>query len=269
MPPLSYIITALVLAALVAVSFPLTLGFSIILWYWLFAIAACCLAVVGAFRIAGGLQAPRWVGIGLASPGLVWAASHFHEMVGQLNLTASYAFGTATYLASLAAAACAIRLAETVSRPHASKLHLAYRIAYGVLAVAALSSCVNLFAHMTGSMFTRNPVYAAAARTVAITAIPVKYGAFIAAALLIVRQRDVERWTGIVISLVSAYLLYKAIRPLFVTERPGEGLMFWLLPVIMLIGGAGVWRLGLLLRAPAARPSQSDQGNAPVPASTG
>ena len=33
MPPRSYIITAVALAALVAISFPLTLGFSIILWY--------------------------------------------------------------------------------------------------------------------------------------------------------------------------------------------------------------------------------------------
>jgi len=47
MPPLSYMVTAVVLAVLVAVSFPLTMGFSIVFWYWLFAAAACILAILG------------------------------------------------------------------------------------------------------------------------------------------------------------------------------------------------------------------------------
>src|ERR1700690_1240868 len=75
MPPRSYLITAVVLAGLVAVSVPLTLGFSIILWYGLFAAAACVLAVAGAFKVAAGLRAPPWIGVALASPGLVWAAN--------------------------------------------------------------------------------------------------------------------------------------------------------------------------------------------------
>jgi hypothetical protein len=245
MPPGSYIITAIMLAVLVAVSFPLTMGFSIILWYWLFATTACLLAFVGAFRIAAALQAPLWIGFAFASPGLVWAANHLYQMTSQLNLTASSAFNTANYLTLLAAAACALRFAETLSSPH-----MVFRAGHGILAVAALTASVNFIAFTTGSTFTRSAAYATAARTVNIAAILVKYGAFIAAATLITRRRDVERWTGIAITLVCAYMLYLAFRPLFVTDRfgQGDGLAFWLQPVIMLVGGAAVWRMGSVLR---------------------
>jgi hypothetical protein len=258
MPPLSYVITAAVLAALVAASFPMTMGFSIILWYGLFAAAAGLLATAGAFRIARGLQAPLWIGIGLASPGLVWAADHLQELTSHLNMGVYTAFKFATSLALLAAAACALRLAETVSRPH-----IAVRIGYGVLAIAAFTSCFNLLAYAMGWTFTHNAAYATVARVVAVAATLVKYGAFIAAAALITLRRDVERWTGAVISLVSAYMLYNALRPLFVVDRfgQGDGLAFWLQPVIMLVGGAAVWRLGSLLRAPTttAQPSGGEQ----------
>ncbi len=269
MPPLSYVVIAGVLAALVAASFPLTLGFSIILWYWLFAAAACLLATAGAFKIARGFQAPPWIGIGLALPGLVWAAKHLHELTSQLNLTIFSAFNAATYLALLAAAACALRLAETVSRPH-----VAFRLGYLILAVAALTASVNLLAYAAGWTLTKNPAYAMAARTVIIAAIPVKYGAFIAAAGLISLRRNVERWTGIVISLISAYLLYTALRPLFVADNfaHGDGLTFWLQPVVMLVGGAAVWRLGSLLRTPATpeHPSGEEPANvAPLAPASG
>ena len=249
MPPLSYVITAVILAALVAASFPVTMGFSIILWYWLFAAAACLLAIAGAFRIARGLQAPLWIGIGLASPGLVWAANHLHELTSSLNMGVYTAFRFATAFALLAAAACALHLVETVFRTH-----IAVRIGYGVLAISAFMTCLNLLAYVTGWTFTHNAAYTTAARTVAIAAIPVKYAAFIAAAALIVLRRDVERWTAIAIGLVSAYMLYNALRPLFVVDRfgSGDGLTFWLQPVIMLVGAAAVWRLGSLLRGPTA-----------------
>jgi hypothetical protein len=263
MPPLSYIVTAIGLAALVAASFPLTMGFSIILWYWLFAAAAGLLATAGAFKIARGLQAPLWIGIGLASPGLVWAADHLHELIGQFNLGIFSAFKTAAYLALLAAAACAIRLAETVSLPH-----IVVRIGYGVLAIAAFTSCFNLLAYAMGWTFIHNAAYATVARVVAVAATLVKYGAFIAAAALITLRRDVERWTGAAIGLVSAYMLYNALRPLFVADRfgQGDGLSFWLQPVIMLVGGAAVWRLGSLLRGPTttAQPGGDYRDGSPV-----
>jgi hypothetical protein len=71
--------------------------------------------------------------------------------------------------------------------------------------------------------------------------------------MLITLRRDIERWTGIAISLVSAFMLYRALRPLFVVDHfgSGEGLMF-LQPAVMLIGGAAIWRMGSLLRAPSA-----------------
>jgi hypothetical protein len=258
MPPLSYIVTAAVLTALVAASFPLTMGFSIILWYGLFAAAAGLLATAGAFKIARGFQAPLWIGIGLASPGLVWAADHLHQLTSQFNIGVMTTFRIAAHFALLAAAACALRLTETVSRPH-----IAVRIGYGVLAISAFTTCLNLLAPAVGWTFTHNAAYATAARAVAIATIPVKYGAFIAAAALITLRRDVERWTGAAIALVSAYMLYNALRPLFVVDRfgQGDGLSFWLQPVIMLVGGAAVWRLGSLLRGPTttAQPSGGEQ----------
>ena len=263
MPPLSYIITAVVLAALVIASFPLTMGFSIILWYWLFAAAACLLASAGAFLIARGLQAPLWIGIGLASPGLVWAADHLHQLTSQLNIGAHTAFRIAAHFALLASAACALRLAEMVSRPH-----IAVRIGYGVLAAAAIPACLNLLASAMGWTLTHNAAYQTAVRAVAIAAIPVKYGAFIAAAALIALRRDVERWTGLVIGLVGAYMIYNALRPLFAVTRFGYdvGLTFWLQPVIMLIAGAAVWRLGSLLRRPAAIDGERRNGSPVAPA---
>lgn len=259
MPPLSYIVTGGMLAALVAASFPLTLGFSIILWYWLFAAATCLLATVGAFKIARGLQAPLWLGITLASPGLVWAANHLHQLTSQLNVTAFRVFDIASYLALLAAAACALRLAETISRPH-----MAFRIGYCILATAAFVACLNLLAYSMGWTFTRDPAYAMAVRVVVIAGKLVKYGAFIIAAMLVTSRYNVERWAGIVISLVSAYLLYESLKWLFVTGFPrGDGMMFWLQPVVMLVGGAAVWRMGSVLRAAAPqRPAGGDRPNA-------
>jgi hypothetical protein len=244
MPPISYIVTAIVIALLVAASFPLTMGFSIILWYALFAAAAGLLAVFGALRIASGLHAPVWVGPVLASPAFVWAVNHLYEMTSRLNVAAFRTFDIASYLALLAAAACALQLTETASTPRA-----VFRPAYYVLAIAALVACLNLLAYSMGWTFTRAPAYAMTVRVVVIAGKLVKYGAFILAAMLITLRYDVERWTGIAISLVSAYLLYQSLRPLFVAGYPqGDGLTFWLQPVIMLVGAAAVWRMGSILR---------------------
>ena len=249
MPPRSYVVTAIVLAVLVAVSFPLTMGFSIILWYWLFAAAACILAVGGALRVVHGLGASPWIGVALASPGIVWAARSILGLVGNLPLGAASALYVATSLMALAAAAGALRLVEKMVGPHA-----AVRTGYGLLAASALLVCVSYFASAMGWSFTRNGSYVTAARAVHVVAALVKYGAFIALAVLITMRRDVERWTAVAISLVSACMIYQTMKPLLVAGLAGD-MMFWLLPVLMLVGSAAVWRMGSVLRA-QARPER-------------
>ena len=86
MPPPSYVVTAVVLGVLVAVSFPLTMGFSIILWYWLFLVAAFVLVTGGVFKIAYGLHASPWIAVALVSPGFVWAAHSLLGLTGHMSL---------------------------------------------------------------------------------------------------------------------------------------------------------------------------------------
>jgi hypothetical protein len=256
MPPRSYIITATILVVSVFISFPLTMGFSILLWYWLFAAAACVLAVAGAFKVTDGLGAPRWIAIALASPGIVWAVKTLYEMPFLPSPATAITFYVAAFLALLAAGGGALRLIEVISGPHA-----AFRVAYGILAAAALLMVVGLVARAMGWSFTTSASYVFTSRTLSYSAAVVKYGAFIGAAMLITLRRDIERWTGIAISLVSAFMLYRALRPLFVVDHfgSGEGLMF-LQPAMMLVGGAAVWRMGSLLRSPSTpkRPLPSE-----------
>ena len=72
---LGAIVAAVVLGTLVSGSLFLTLGFSMTVWFWMFASTACILGVAGAFNTAGSLGAPRWVGFALASPGLAYLES--------------------------------------------------------------------------------------------------------------------------------------------------------------------------------------------------
>jgi hypothetical protein len=246
MPPRSYIIIAIMLTALVAGGFADKLGYSVSLWYQLFDVATCLLAVPGAFRIARGLHARFWVGIALASPGFVGGAIYLYdlELRKRLNGPISSAFNEVAYLVVLAAAAAAIHLAETISGRRT-----AYRVAYWILAIAAVTTCLNWLAPSMGWRFTQDFGYASLAWTANTAAIFVKYGAFISAAMLVVLHRDIERWTGIVISLIGAYLLYRGLRPLFVDDgfTYYVGLTFWVWPGVMLVGAAAVWRMGSLL----------------------
>ena len=246
MPPRSYIIIAIMLTALVAGGFADKLGYSVSLWYQLFDVATCLLAVPGAFRIARGLHARFWVGIALASPGFVGGAIYLYdlELRKRLNGPISSAFNEVAYLVVLAAAAAAIHLAETISGRRT-----AYRVAYWILAIAAVTTCLNWLAPSMGWRFTQDFGYASLAWTANTAAIFVKYGAFITAAMLVVLHRDIERWTGIVISLIGAYLLYRGLRPLFVDDgfTYYVGLTFWVWPGVMLVGAAAVWRMGSLL----------------------
>jgi hypothetical protein len=245
MPPLSYIITAIVLAALVAVSFPATLGFAIILWAWLFAAAACILTIVGGFRVVGGLHAPLRIGVALALPSCVWAADALHNLINFASTQETRIFQALIFAAILARAAAgfgALRLMEFMSTPHA-----AFRVGYGVLAVTALMVCVNWCAFAMGWTFTHNVFYGRSSQALGIAAMLIEYGAFIGATAMITIRRDVERWTGAVISLIIAYLFYQATLPYEVLVD--DTLMFWTQPVVMLIGAAAVWRMGSVLRA--------------------
>ena len=244
MPPRSYVIIAIVLAALVAGGFPDRLGFSVSVWYAVFDVVLCLLVVPGAFRIALGLQTRVWVGIALASPALACGALGLYKLTHKILTPIPSGFNEVAYLALLAAAAAAMHVAETLSRPRT-----AFRVGYGILAIAALTTCLNGLSRPMGWIFTQHFDYALLAGAANTAAIFVKYGAFIGAAMLIVIRRDIERWTGIVISLISAYLLYLALRPLFVDDgfTYYVGWTFWLWPGAMLVGGAAVWRMGSLL----------------------
>jgi hypothetical protein len=245
MPPLSYVITALVLAALVAASIPMTLGYSIILWYWAFEGAACILAIVGVIKITSGLRAPLWTGIALAAPAFVWAANKLYEMPFLPSRGVAIGFNVAAFFALLVAAVGALRLIEMISRPRA-----AFRYGYGVLAASALLTVVGLVAYLMGWSFTRSALYITPARVVAVSSMLLKYGAFIGAAVLISLRRNIEVWAAAVISLISVYFLYEAISAMFFPIIPGrgDGLLFWSQPVVVLIGGAAVWRMGSILR---------------------
>ncbi|UPJ52185.1 hypothetical protein IVB30_12995 [Bradyrhizobium sp. 200] len=252
MPPRSYMVTAVVLAVLVVVSLPLTLGFSIILWYWLFAMAACILAIGGIVKLIYGLQAEPWIGIALASPGVVWAADNLVKFVSHASIPVILTFSTAASLASLAMAAGALRLVETTSGPHP-----AFRLGYGLLAAAALLVGVGLVAQIMGWSFIRSTPYYVLARSIFVGTALLKYGAIIGAAVLITKRYAIEPWAGAAISLICAFMIFNLVRSTLAVSLPGDT-MFWLQPVLMLVGGAAVWRMGSVLsgQAPSVRYAQ-------------
>jgi hypothetical protein len=257
MPPRSYIVAVVVLGTLVGVSFFLHLGFSMLVWSWLFAVAGCILGVAGAFKVADGLCAPRWIGVALASPGLVWAVGDLREWIQPTPVSSVRYDLVALYLAVLAAAAAALRLTEVMSRPHA-----AFRAGYALLALTAVLIGVVQIGNAMGWAFTGNPLYAIPSRVVIGASTVFKYGAFIGAAVLISMRRDVERWTAAVISLVGAFLLWRGVYPIILLRMPelGKALMFWLQPVVIFVAAAAVWRMGSVLRGQqrpewSARPS--------------
>jgi hypothetical protein len=246
MPPRSYIIAAVVLGALVGVSFFLTLGFSMTVWSWMFSIAACILGVAGAFNAAGGLGAPRWIGFALASPGLVWAAGNLREWIQSTPASSMRYDLVAAYLAALAAAAGALKLIEMMSRLP----RVAVRIGYALLAVTALWVGIGQIAFVTRWPFFGTPYYVMTSRTVFAASSIVEYGAFMGAAVLIATRRDVEGWTAVAISLASSFLLYKRLYTLILLRQleSGHSFVSWLQPILILIGAAAVWRMGIILR---------------------
>lgn len=245
MPPRSYIVAAVVLGTLVSCSLFLTLGFSMTAWFWMFASAACILGVAGVFNTAGSLGAPRWVGVGLAAPGLVWAIGNLREWIPGIFATQIRYEVIAALFAAPAAGIGALKLIEMMSRSQ-----VAVRVGYALLAATALWVAFGLIAIITPWSFFRTPSYFMTSRTVFAAGAIVEYGAFIAAALFLTLRHDVERWSCVAISLVSAFLLYKRIYMLILL-RPLEnvyGFVSWLQPIAIFIGAAAVWRMGVILR---------------------
>jgi hypothetical protein len=262
MPPRSYLAIATGLAALVAMSASLTSGSLIFVWHWLLAASGCILGVVGAFRAVNALGAPRWVAAAFALPALVWAMNIVkglgYEVVGALGhyeparLTDLIMIYTAGQIASLAAAAGALRLVETISTPHAW-----LRFGYAVLAAYAIVVCVGLAADALGWHFARNAHYAASARALRVAATFVEYAALIGVAVLLTKRHGIEPWAGIVISLIGCIMLYHTLRLAFEAEVHTTPSV-WPQPLIMFIGGVAVWRSGSLLSFRAAS-TQTDK----------
>lgn len=249
MPPLSYVIIAVLLAVLVVASFPVTMGFSILFFYWLFAAAACALAVAGAIRIALALRAPLWIAVALAAPGIFWVVYTLYNANFSASLTATVIFGLAGTIANTATGVGALRLLETMLAQRK-----AFWIGYSILAAAALSSSISLVAFLMGHGLAFNGFYyTIIAWPVTLLGTLVQYSAFIGFAVVISRRRHIEFWVGAVITALGLYSIYKIVAPMLSLSVPGQrdGLIMWLEPVFMLIGGAAVWRLGSVLTAQA------------------
>src|ERR1700742_2261184 len=102
MPPLSYIIIAIMLIALAAGGFPDRLGFSISVWYSIFDIIICLLVVPGAFRIARGLRVRFWVGLALALPGLACGTIGLYKLTHKVLTPIPSGLNDIAYLGLLA-----------------------------------------------------------------------------------------------------------------------------------------------------------------------
>jgi hypothetical protein len=256
MPPRSYLATAAGLAGLVAMSTSPTSGSSIFVWQWLVAASGCILCVIGAFRAVDALCAPRWIAAALALPALVWPMNIVKGLGYSLatglgnyepaRLTDLIMIYAAVQIASLAAAAGALRLVETISKPHAW-----LRFGYAVLAAYAIVVCVGLAADLSGWHFARTAHYAASTRAWRIAATFVEYAALIGAAVLLTRRRGIEPWTAVVLSLIGCIMSYNNLRLILGAEAHTIP-SFWSQPFIMFIGGVAVWRIGSVLSSQAA-----------------
>jgi hypothetical protein len=256
MPPRFYLALAAGLAALVALSASLTSGSSIFVWQWLFAASGCVLCVIGVFRAVDALGAPRWIAAALSLPALLWPMNIVkslgyslatglgnYEPAGLVDLIMIYG---SVQIASLAAAAGALGLIETISKPHAW-----LRFGYAILAACAIVVCVGLTADVSGWSFARTAPYAASTRAWRIAATLVEYSALIGVAVLLTKRRGIEPWAAVVLSLIGCILLYNNLRFILgaqVHTMPS----FWSQPFIMFIGGAAVWRIGSVLSLQAA-----------------
>jgi hypothetical protein len=242
MPPVSYIVAAVLLIGLVAISLPPTMGFAILYWYWIFGAAACLLAIGGAFLVRLGMRAPLWVGVALASPGIIWAATTSVDLFGSNSFYAAahWYLSTGSLLASVAAAIASLRLVELIYSPR-----IFIKIGYGVLGLNALLEVATLGSRAVGWPFANIALFDAVARIVVWPAIVLKFGAFLIASASIVINRRVEWWTAAAIGFVSVVCFYDAARDLLQMEM--DGLIFFAKPGMLFIGAVALCRMGRLL----------------------
>jgi len=253
MPPAAYAIAAIGLAGLIVASMAVRPGLAIILWPWALATAACVLGIVGAFRIVVGVGAPRWTAAALVLPGYLWAVNAVKLLSDQpVSLMERVVFGAAAQLAFLAAAAGALRLVEWLLRPRAI-----FRAGYAILAGFAVFACVESALGISGWSFAKTAYWLTPFLAMRAAATVVAYLAFVGAALTLSMRRDGERWTGIVIIMIAAHMLYDAMRLTLVLELRGHAESLFG-SILMLAGAAAVWRMGALLRAPDGAEGRAD-----------
>ena len=246
MPPVSYIAVAVVLVALVAACLYATQMYAIFFLYWAFWAAAFVLAVGGALRIAGAVDVPRWAAFALVSPGIVWLAVRLRDMFasGPLFLTTSVYLNLASAVAlSLTAMAC-IRLIEAVAG--SSSLT---RAVFVILALSLLIPLLGGVQYLAGAGWTRSPVYQEFMNWLRWPLVAAKYGAVVAAPVVLVVRRHLEYWTLVPIVGIALLEVYGVLFPRSAMSG-GQyyGLMIWLRPVAFFIAAAALWRLGALLR---------------------
>jgi hypothetical protein len=247
MPPVSYIVVAVVLVALSAACLYATHMYAIFFLYWAFSAAAFLLAVGGAWRIAGAVGVPSWVGPALLSPGIVWLAGRLRDMFAPTPVfvtTAVYLNLASAVALSLAAMAC-IRLIEAVTAPSGLT-----RAVYVVLALSLLVPILGVVQYLSGATWLRNAVYLEIMSWVRWPLVAAKYGALIAAPVVLVVRRKLEYWTLVPVIGLALFEVYGVVFPRqAMSGGQFYGVWFWLKPVAFFIGAAGLWRLGTLLRS--------------------
>ena len=251
MPPFSYIVVAMALAGLVAVSLALTHMYAIFLLYWMFAAAACVLAVIGVFRISYGLRTSFWIGLALASPAILWA---FEQIIALRASSTNYVtisnyLRSGAFLATTIAAIACVRLIEKVSVSN-----MVTRIAYGILALSLALTLFAIVQTVLGAVWNRNAAYMEFAKWVRWPILVTKYGALIVAPIFLAMRRNIEKWTLIPIVGIALLETYNAIFIFFPSnwivnvQFPAiQGIWFWFRPVVFFVAGAAIWRMGSVL----------------------
>jgi drug/metabolite transporter (DMT)-like permease len=180
--------------------------------------------------------------LALASPGFVWAATQLYEMPFQLTPALYLTSKVAASFALIAAGAGALSLIEMLVGPRRI-----FWVAYAVLAASVLYVSFSMIAGTMGWRFS-SALYLPIARTIIISSAIVEYGAISAAAVLLCLRRDIEFWAPAVVGFIGIFFIYTSVDALFFVHRGPEVLLF-LKPVIMLVGGAAVWRIGSILNS--------------------
>jgi hypothetical protein len=248
MPPLSYVITAIVLGLIF-------FGSPVYPFYWLFATTAGVLTIAGVIRIARALRAPLWIGPTLAIPGIFWTAHTLYDVYTKPRLLETVVVGLVGIIANLAAGVGALRLLEMTGLPRK-----VFWIGCTILGTAALCTTISLIALFPGYGLTVNlrfafysPYYTIIGRPLTLLGAILSYISYVGFVIVISRRRHIEIWISAVVTAVGIYLIYKVVKLMLWIPIEGQhdGLIAWPEPVIMFIGGVAVWRLGSVLSAQA------------------